>query len=122
MNGAVIISSWCVYIKIGDRWEEVRASHSETGRLYDVVKWFWGHGNNNIRLMSSTCRFSVFVVNRMGEILKSSSRDQWRHVPGRQNPADLDDADEPCSRVLSESEVSRGHRRIQGPAFLKGPK
>ncbi|XP_064653091.1 uncharacterized protein LOC135503446 [Lineus longissimus] len=33
--------------------------------------------------------FKTYVANRVGEIQERSSADQWRHVPTKQNPADL---------------------------------
>ena len=33
-------------------------------------------------------RFHTFVANRVSEIQDSSNTAQWRHVPGRLNPAD----------------------------------
>ena len=37
-------------------------------------------------------RFKVFVANRVREIREASSPDQWNHIPGDKNPADV------CSR------------------------
>ena len=35
-------------------------------------------------------KYSIFVANRALEILGNSSMDQWRHVKGVQNPADIE--------------------------------
>ncbi|XP_057367008.1 uncharacterized protein LOC130688031 [Daphnia carinata] len=55
---------------------------------------------------SKTCRFEVFVNNRIGKILRNTGRQQWRHVAGDSNPVDL------CKDV---NELVHFHR---GPPFL----
>ena len=57
----------------------------------------------------------VFVANRIGEILDSSSVDEWRHVKGTMNPADIGTRGMTVSQ-LSESEW------LTGPAWLRDPK
>ena len=34
-------------------------------------------------------RFRTYVANRVTEILEVSNKEQWKFVPGEQNPADL---------------------------------
>ena len=41
----------------------------------------WLHASNNKQL--------VFVANRVAEILEKSTIEQWRHVDGKLNPADI---------------------------------
>ena len=41
----------------------------------------WLHASNN--------KQPVFVANRVAEILENSTIDQWRHVEGKMNPADI---------------------------------
>ena len=50
--------------------------------------------------------------NRIGEILATSKRHQWRHVPGILNPAD------DASRGLTVGEMHPRHRFLCGPDFL----
>ena len=49
----------------------------------------------------------------MGEIREGSSAKQWRHVPGKDNPAD------DCSREILPSTLTTDHRWFKGPAFLQ---
>ena len=66
-------------------------------------------------LYSKKYRFQTFVANRVSEILENSSWRQWRHVPGRLNPADE------CSRGMSATSLSSQHRWFTGPPFLREP-
>ena len=43
--------------------------------------WYW------VRHQSH--EFKPFVANRIGEIQRTTSPEQWRHVPGTVNPEDL---------------------------------
>ena len=54
----------------------------------------------------------MFVANRAGEILDQSSLDEWRHVKGTMNPADIGTRGVTKSQLL-ESEW------LNGPAWLK---
>ena len=40
-------------------------------------------------LQAADKKQQVFVANRAAEILENSSMDQWRHVKGVENPADI---------------------------------
>ena len=64
----------------------------------DIVYWsdslvVFGYISNESR------RFHSFIGNRVAEICDASSPDQWRHIPGVLNPADV------CSRGASASEL-----------------
>ena len=43
--------------------------------------WYWVRNQRR--------EFKPFVANRIGEIQRTSSPEQWRHLPGTVNPADL---------------------------------
>lgn len=59
-------------------------------------------------------RWKTFVANRIGQILETSSSDQWFHVKGTQNPADV------ISRGMSPKELRECELWWQGPQWLQG--
>ena len=67
-----------------------------------VVLWY---------INTTTARCKTFVANRVAQIHQVSTADQWRHVGTKLNPAD------DC-RGLSDDEMIRIDRWLQGPAFL----
>ena len=67
----------------------------------DVLYWLW---NNKPR--------KTFVDNRVSSILESTNREQWRHVKGTDNPADLG------TRGLTISAVSDCEKWWEGPTHL----
>ena len=69
----------------------------------DVLYWIRGQSR----------KFKPFVANRVGEIQALTNPEQWRHVPTKQNPADL------LTRGLSVSALSEEERWWKGPLFLK---
>ena len=68
----------------------------------DVIYWIQGHSR----------RLKSFVANRVAEIQQKSNPVQWRHVSGKQNPAD------DTTRGLDLRNLSAESRWFQGPAFL----
>ena len=66
-------------------------------------------------IRSKDCRFHTFVANRIGEILEDTRSSQWRHIPGRLNPADV------CSRGIAPEKLSADHLWFTGPPLLKDP-
>uniref|UniRef100_A0A1L8DIY5 Uncharacterized protein n=1 Tax=Nyssomyia neivai TaxID=330878 RepID=A0A1L8DIY5_9DIPT len=48
--------------------------------------------------------YKVFVSNRVKKVLENSTKDQWRHVPSEENPADIVSRGAP-PRVLSNSNL-----------------
>ncbi|KAK3714890.1 hypothetical protein QZH41_001884 [Actinostola sp. cb2023] len=74
---------------------------------------FWTDSMTTLQYIRNTSRrFSVFVANRLTEIHENSSPVQWRHVPGRQNPADEG------SRGTDIQYFQQGCRWWNGPDFL----
>ena len=75
---------------------------------------FWVDSTNVLYWVRNQSRnFKAFVANRVGEIQRSTNPDQWRHIPGESNPADLP------TRGLSASQLSRCQTWTEGPEFLK---
>ena len=70
-----------------------------------VLQWF----------KSTSRRHPAFIANRTAEILESSFPSEWKHVPGRLNPAD------DGSRGLRASDLHSKCRWLQGPSFLAQP-
>ena len=67
--------------------------------------WFW--------VQSQSHEFKPFVANRIGEIHWATSPQQWQHIPGTCNPADLP------TRGLSAKELTDSKFWMEGPTFLK---
>ena len=93
----------------------VRLKHfilSEIDVPIDEV-YFWTDSIITLQyIKNDTCRFKVFVMNRVTEIREHSEVHQWRHVPGSRNPAD------DLTRGLKIEEMGENSRWNKGPAFL----
>ena len=63
-------------------------------------------------IRSETKRFHTFESNRLTVIRAGSSTDQWRHVPGKENPAD------DASKGLKLDAMLKNNRWLEGPDFL----
>lgn len=70
--------------------------------------WYW--------VRSQSLEFKPFFANRIGEIQRSTSPEQWQHIPGTMNPADLP------TRGLFATSLADGQVWMEGPGFLKGDK
>ena len=57
-------------------------------------------------------RFEIFIANRLNVLHALTSVDQWRHVPGKLNPADL------ASRGMQPCQASDADLWLKGPKFL----
>ena len=76
---------------------------------------FWSDSSNVlywIRGRSRSRQFKPFVSNRVGEIQGVTDPSQWRHVPTKENPADVATRGSNV-RILAENQLW-----WQGPAFL----
>nr|XP_042910858.1 uncharacterized protein LOC107452376 [Parasteatoda tepidariorum] len=67
-------------------------------RLADLVRrslkinlkqFFWTDSTTALQWIQRKESWGVFVRNRVKEILKTSTKESWRHIPGDYNPADL---------------------------------
>ena len=74
---------------------------------------FWSDSQTTLQYIKNEFkRFQTYVANRVAEIREVTSPDQWRHCPGKVNPAD------DASRGLKPSKLSCRHRWWRGPEFL----
>ena len=64
-------------------------------------------------IRNQSCEFKPFVANHVGEIHRSSNPQQWRHIPGDMNPADLP------TRGLSVTELANSKVWVEGPSIIQ---
>ncbi|KAF0291508.1 hypothetical protein FJT64_001107 [Amphibalanus amphitrite] len=74
---------------------------------------YWTDAMDVLFWLDQRRAMKVFVQNRVTSILQLTSRDQWRHVRGQDNPADLG------TRGLSLSELTVCDVWWRGPDFLR---
>jgi len=68
-----------------------------------VLKW----------IRSDSRRFNPFVSHRIGEMQELTDVDQWKWIPGKENPAD------DATRGKSPTDLTSESRWLTGPTFLK---
>lgn len=81
--------------------------------LAHVPKFLWSDSMIALNWISSPSRkWAVFVANRVGEIQRLTSVDDWRHVSSANNSADI------LSRGLEPHELAMSQSWWHGPEFL----
>ncbi|GFW10451.1 uncharacterized protein TNCV_892461 [Trichonephila clavipes] len=81
----------------------------------DLKITYWSDFMVALHLIKNNGEWSTFVSNRIKEIAKISSPENWRHVPGRMNPADV--LSRGCSpRHLLENKCFGGPEWLLGDA------
>lgn len=86
--------------------------HQKLGKKKNDVT-FWSDSKNVLYWLNKPAKqFKVFVAHRVGEIQDHSKPNQWRHVPGEDNPADIP------SRGLKVRDLVQSSRFYEGPSFL----
>ena len=66
---------------------------------------FWTDSTNVLYWIRNDSReFKPFVANRIGEIHRSTNPQQWRHIPGESNPADLPTRGLSATEILQQDE------------------
>ena len=79
--------------------------------------FFWSNSMTSLQYIKNETRcFQTFVANRVAEIHKTSSPEQWHHISGVINPAD------DGSRGVSAQYFQVGCHWWSGPKFLWQPK
>lgn len=74
---------------------------------------FWTDSMITLNYIHNESRRSqTYVANRVGEIRDLTTPEQWRHCPGKLNPAD------DVSRGLEMNEFLKNERWLKGPSFL----
>ena len=63
-------------------------------------------------LSNESCRFHVFVANRVQQIRDETSSEEWQYVESKRNPAD------DATRGLTAHEFLANQRWLSGPQFL----
>ena len=88
------------------------AVKSELDFQFDKVI-FWSDSTITLNYIKESRRVQTYVANRVNEIRELTHLDQWRHCPGRINPAD------DVSRGLEMDEFLKNNRWLKGPSFLR---
>ena len=81
---------------------------------YEVSStYYWSDSNAVIgQIRGESKRHPAFTANRLSEIPDTSEPQQWRHCPGKLNPAD------DGSRGLKADSITPNCRWLNGPSFL----
>ncbi|XP_055920727.1 uncharacterized protein LOC129952226 [Eupeodes corollae] len=87
----------------------------EDVRLPEAAVFFWTDSQIVLSWINSTSSsYHTFVANRIAKIQEHSWGALWRHVPSKENPADL------LSRGISARNFMSCHMWLYGPFFLHG--
>ena len=81
-----------------------------TFKVTDI--FMWTDSTTVLQWLHSCSKLSVFVGNRTGEILESTTTDQWHHILSGNNPADTG------TRGIS-SEALKESSWVNGPSVLR---
>jgi hypothetical protein len=81
----------------------------------DIPKFYWTDSTTALAWIQRNDEWGTFVGNRVREICNSSSAQDWRHIPGIYNPADLPSRGCGFAELLSS-------KWWEGPDWLKNQK
>ena len=74
--------------------------------------YMWTDSTQVLQWLNSSDKFTVFVANRVGEILESTTINEWHHILSGDSPADTG------TRVIS-LEALKDSTRVIGPSILR---
>ena len=76
---------------------------------------FYSDSSNVLFWISGTNKWNSYISKRIEEIHKLSSKQEWLHCPGYENPADL------ATRGISMSSLLKSKEWFQGPEWMSQP-
>ncbi|UYV75384.1 hypothetical protein LAZ67_13000077 [Cordylochernes scorpioides] len=97
---------------IGSRLtKQVMKIISESIAIPETNIWFWTDSSTVLRWIQNEKPWATFVRNRVNEICSISKKENWHHVSGVNNPADLPSRGSSVKKLIE-------HRWWEGPSFL----
>ncbi|UYV84044.1 hypothetical protein LAZ67_X000969 [Cordylochernes scorpioides] len=99
---------------IGSRLtKQVMKIISESIAISENNIWFWTDSSTALRWIQNEKPWATFVRNRVNEICSISKKENWHHVSGANNPADLSSRGSSVKKLIE-------HKWWEGPSFLWG--
>ncbi|UYV81864.1 hypothetical protein LAZ67_20002726 [Cordylochernes scorpioides] len=99
---------------IGSRLtKQVMKIISESIAISENNIWFWTDSSTALRWIQNEKPWATFVRNRVNEICSISKKENWHHVSGANNPADLPSRGSSVKKLIE-------HKWWEGPSFLWG--
>ncbi|UYV72978.1 hypothetical protein LAZ67_10001373 [Cordylochernes scorpioides] len=99
---------------IGSRLtKQVMKIISESIAISENNIWFWTDSSTALRWIQNEKPWATFVINRVNEICSISKKENWHHVSGVNNPADLPSRGSSVKKLIE-------HKWREGPSFLWG--
>ncbi|UYV72208.1 hypothetical protein LAZ67_9002191 [Cordylochernes scorpioides] len=99
---------------IGSRLtKQVMKIISESIAIPETNIWFWTDSSTVLRWIQNEKQWATFVRNRVNEICSISKKENWHHVSGVNNPADLPSRGSSVKKLIE-------HKWWEGPSFLWG--
>ncbi|XP_029679981.1 uncharacterized protein LOC115245695 [Formica exsecta] len=98
----------------------LRTSNGDTATIHLLAAkaptYLWSDSKVTLHLdPGHASRWKTYVANRVAQIQLTLPNAQWRHVPGRENPADC------ASRGIAPSELAHHALWWTGPEWLRQP-
>ncbi|UYV76751.1 hypothetical protein LAZ67_14001947 [Cordylochernes scorpioides] len=93
--------------------KQVMKIKSESIAIPETNIWFWTDSSTALRWIQNEKPWATFVRNRVNEICFISKKENWHHVSGVNNPADLPSRGSSVKKLIE-------HKWWKGPSFLWG--